>query len=204
MSDQNNEIPNGFKKTEIGIIPEDWEVVKLEELNIKNKKTINPAKYPDELFEYYSIPAYQENKKPIIEKGCNIRSQKILLKNGTVLFGKLNPRVEKVWLVSSKNNLRKIGSTEWLPIYPNIKKVNPIDLLTYLANNIDLLIGMRLHAIIFAHIVEKPVIAINYDVKVYEFTLKEIAQELGISRERVRQLKEKGLRRMRVKNVDEV
>ncbi len=37
-----------------------------------------------------------------------------------------------------------------------------------------------------------------------EFTLKEIAQELGISRERVRQLKEKGLRRMRVKNVDEV
>ena len=32
-----------------------------------------------------------------------------------------------------------------------------------------------------------------------EFTLKEIAEELGISRERVRQLKEKGLRRMRVK-----
>ena len=33
-----------------------------------------------------------------------------------------------------------------------------------------------------------------------EFTLKEIAEELGISRERVRQLKEKGLRRMRVKS----
>ena len=31
-----------------------------------------------------------------------------------------------------------------------------------------------------------------------ELTLKEIAEELGISRERVRQLKEKGLRRMRV------
>jgi len=31
-----------------------------------------------------------------------------------------------------------------------------------------------------------------------EFTLKEIAEELDISRERVRQLKEKGLRRMRV------
>jgi len=30
-----------------------------------------------------------------------------------------------------------------------------------------------------------------------EFTLKEIAEELGISRERVRRLKEKGLRRMR-------
>ncbi len=33
-----------------------------------------------------------------------------------------------------------------------------------------------------------------------EFTLKEIAEKLEISRERVRQLKEKGLRRMRVKN----
>ena len=33
-----------------------------------------------------------------------------------------------------------------------------------------------------------------------ELTLKEIAEELGISRERVRQIKEKGLRRMRVKS----
>ncbi len=31
-----------------------------------------------------------------------------------------------------------------------------------------------------------------------EFTLKEIAEKLGISRERVRQIKEKGLRRMRI------
>ena len=31
-----------------------------------------------------------------------------------------------------------------------------------------------------------------------EFTLKEIAEKLSISRERIRQLKEKGLRRMRV------
>lgn len=29
MSNQSNDIPNGFKETEIGIIPEDWEVVKL-------------------------------------------------------------------------------------------------------------------------------------------------------------------------------
>jgi len=32
MGNQNNEIPDGFKKTEIGIIPEDWEVVKLGEV----------------------------------------------------------------------------------------------------------------------------------------------------------------------------
>ncbi len=37
-----------------------------------------------------------------------------------------------------------------------------------------------------------------------QLTLKEIALELKISRERIRQLKEKALRRMRVKKIDEV
>ena len=48
---------------------------------------------------------------------------------------------------------------------------------------------------------EKNVLTMLYED---EFTLKEIAEELGISRERVRQLKEKGLRRLRVKNDDKV
>ncbi len=48
---------------------------------------------------------------------------------------------------------------------------------------------------------EKVVLTMLYEE---ELTLKEIAEELGISRERVRQLKEKGLRRLRVKKIDEV
>jgi type I restriction enzyme S subunit len=42
----------------------------------------------------------------------------LILESGTVLFGKLNPRVEKVWRVGSYSTHRKIGSTEWLPIVP--------------------------------------------------------------------------------------
>jgi type I restriction enzyme S subunit len=109
---------------ELGPLPEEWEVVPLEKLNSKKKINLNPANFPDEIFEYYSIPNYQNSKKPSFERGDTILSQKILLNNRAVLFGKLNPRVEKVWKVQSDTKYRKIGSTEWIPIFPDNEKVD--------------------------------------------------------------------------------
>lgn len=99
-------------------LPASWRVQRLSEFNGYRPTTINPALNPDEDFEYYSIPAYQADRKPLVAKGSEIGSAKLLLKSGTVLFGKLNPRVEKVWRVGSHTKFRKIGSTEWLPIVP--------------------------------------------------------------------------------------
>ncbi|PHP45362.1 hypothetical protein B6V01_004455, partial [Methanosarcinales archaeon ex4572_44] len=113
-----------FKETEIGGIPEEWGAESLKNLNSEKKVSLNPFNFPDEIFEYYSIPAYQDFKKPSLDKGINILSQKILLKNGAVLFGKLNPRVEKVWRVQSNLHYRKIGSTEWILIVPDSKKID--------------------------------------------------------------------------------
>ena len=107
-----------FKQTDVGLIPEDWEVESLKNLQSERIPSINPAIYKDEEFEYYSIPAYQDGGIPYIELGKKIQSNKLLLKKGSVLFGKLNPRVEKVWQVQSHTQLRKIGSTEWIPILP--------------------------------------------------------------------------------------
>jgi type I restriction enzyme S subunit len=98
--------------------PPDWRLVSLESLNAKNFGTINPSRYPTERFEYYSIPAYQKSRQPLIAAGNEIGSAKLLLYPGTVLFGKLNPRVEKVWTVDNCSAHRKIGSTEWIPISP--------------------------------------------------------------------------------------
>jgi len=39
------------------------------------------------------------------------------VEEGTVLFGKLNPRVPKVWLVEASER-RKIASTEFIPLFP--------------------------------------------------------------------------------------
>ncbi|HUW19512.1 MAG TPA: restriction endonuclease subunit S [Sedimentisphaerales bacterium] len=115
----------GFKQTEIGIIPQDWTVGTLASINEEKKENINPSKFPDEVFEYYSIPAYQNGRVQVLEKGANIFSQKVLLKDGAVLFGKLNPRVEKVWKVSSSSRHRKIGSTEWLVLFPKKDVIAP-------------------------------------------------------------------------------
>jgi len=126
-----NMIQDGFKKTEIGVIPNEWTLCSLKSVNKRKKTSIYPSNFPMENFEYYSIPAYQKFRKPIIEKGANIYSQKLLLKEGTILFGKLNPRVEKVWKVQSYSTFRKIGSTEWITIFPDEDKINS-DFLYYI------------------------------------------------------------------------
>jgi len=117
-------VNEGYKETELGPLPKDWEVVRLGEVNVKKREMINPSDYPDETFEYYSIPAYQKGKKPLFEKGANILSQKILLDKGTVLFGKLNPRVEKVWIVETQSKYKKIGSTEWITLFPDFRIID--------------------------------------------------------------------------------
>jgi type I restriction enzyme, S subunit len=99
--------------------PDTWQVQRLSALNTKKAPSINPAAFGEETFEYYSIPAYQDGQRPALTQGREIGSSKLLLESRTVLFGKLNPRVEKVWQVGNFSNHRKIGSTEWIPIIPN-------------------------------------------------------------------------------------
>ena len=111
------DLPEGFKTTELGPLPEEWRVVRLREIVRTKKFTLNPRDCRDETFDYYSIPAYQKLNRPIPEKGRKIRSSKLLVEEGTVLFGKLNPRVPKVWLVEASER-RKIASTEFIPLFP--------------------------------------------------------------------------------------
>jgi len=111
-------VPDSFKETEIGPIPVDWDVVPLSQAAGYKKATINPQSHPGEEFEYYSIPAYQVSDEPALERGSEIRSQKLVVEPGMVLFGKLNPRVPKVWHVVSTSARRKIASTEFIPLVP--------------------------------------------------------------------------------------
>lgn len=99
-------------------LPSSWLIHALSAFNPTRPSTIDPSACATETFEYYSIPAYQEDRRPILAKGAEIGSSKLVLDSGTVLFGKLNPRVEKVWRVGNYSSHRKIGSTEWLPLVP--------------------------------------------------------------------------------------
>jgi type I restriction enzyme S subunit len=109
----------GGKQTEIGFLPENWKVKSIKEINTYRNKNINPFQFKDEIFEYYSIPAYQNGELPELTNGKEIQSNKLLFDEGTVVFGKLNPRVEKVWRIGNYSSYRKIGTTEWIAVKPN-------------------------------------------------------------------------------------
>ena len=106
---------------EVMDIPVDWDVTTLGEVNTLRSRTLVPGTFPDEVFEYYSIPDYQNGERPGRVAGRTIASAKLQLKPKSVLFGKLNPRVEKIWRVGALNGLRQIGSTEWIPVLPDAR-----------------------------------------------------------------------------------
>ena len=115
--------PAGFKMTEIGELPAEWTVAALKEVVKREKHTVNPQQHPDEEFTYYSIPAYQEKALPTSERGSQIRSQKLIVPTGSTLFGKLNPRVPKIWRVQP-SKLCKIASTEFIQLDPDPEQVD--------------------------------------------------------------------------------
>jgi type I restriction enzyme, S subunit len=98
--------------------PIGWTRRSLRSLHAGGVTNVSPSDYPLETFEYYSIPAYQEGTSPHYVKGSEILSQKLLIPRHCLLFGKLNPRVEKIWNVQSTSEIPRLASTEWLPIVP--------------------------------------------------------------------------------------
>ncbi len=100
-------------------LPQGWKLARLRDICEPGARSINPMDFPDEVFEYYSIPAFQESAAPAFERGQTILSNKLLVQRGSVLFGKLNPRVLKVWQVNVSGTHRAIASTEFLPLVTN-------------------------------------------------------------------------------------
>lgn len=101
---------------------DNWKIVSIRDVCPENdKETLNPLNFPDEEFEYYSIPAFQEDRRPQIALGKDILSLKNVVDHDTVLYGKLNPRVIKVWRVDKQTNHKAITSTEFIPLVSNGK-----------------------------------------------------------------------------------
>lgn len=115
MSSPTTEVPKPETRPKL---PEGWRWVRLKDVASLSGDPFNPRVFPEEVFAHYSIPAFDNNKSPVFEKGALILSQKTLISNGVVLFSKLNPRISRVWFVDGEFSCRKICSTEFLPIAP--------------------------------------------------------------------------------------
>ncbi len=112
-------------KSKIGLIPYDWKIIELKEITIIDKTTINPQEFTNDVFSYYSFPAYDENRFPVLSIGQEIKSQKYLVDNDCVLVSRLNPVTKRVWLPYVKKNSKSICSTEFI-IYKPKKQVSRV------------------------------------------------------------------------------
>ena len=79
---------------------------------------IVPNKTPDTTFELYSVPSL-DTGAPEIVTGSEVGSNKQIVDEGTVLLCKINPRINRTWVVSSHTPNQKIASTEWITFPPN-------------------------------------------------------------------------------------
>ena len=105
-------------ESNLGLVPEGWHINKMSKIAILIKDSINPQKYPSEVFLHYSIPNFDQFHLPVETQGIEIKSNKFVVRNGCILVSKLNPRIPRLWILHSQENIRCICSTEFLPLFP--------------------------------------------------------------------------------------
>ena len=111
-------IPTRFVDSEMGPVPEGWEVDGTPSIATLSKVQVNPREHASEIFDHFSIPAFDAGVRAVVEFGEAIKSNKFLVTEGCVLLSKLNPRIARIWLPPSPRGRRQIASTEFLVFVP--------------------------------------------------------------------------------------
>ena len=106
--------PSEFEESGLGLIPKGWRARRFGDLASLSKGTVNPMDHPCEVFEHYSLPAFDTSRLPVFELGETIKSNKTRIGNGIVLQSKLNPHIPRVWLPFNVG-FQAVCSTEFLP-----------------------------------------------------------------------------------------
>jgi type I restriction enzyme S subunit len=114
-------LPSGFVDSELGELPDGWLVRGLDTVAALETRSTSPGTQPDEVFEHYSIPAFDASAMPTYELGSKIKSNKYVVSPLAVLVSKLNPETPRVWLPAVKTP-RAVCSTEFMQFVPRSRK----------------------------------------------------------------------------------
>lgn len=117
--------PDRLVNSELGEIPEGWEVGALNTIASLETKAVIPGDSANQLWEHFSIPAFDNGRQPVREKGESIKSGKYLVPSCCVLASKLNPQFPRVWLPDIPNPEVSICSTEFMPFVPKTESEQP-------------------------------------------------------------------------------
>jgi type I restriction enzyme S subunit len=90
----------------------------LSDLAVMDSTAVHPYKQPDQLFEHFSIPAFDDGRVPVHEFGISIKSNKYRVRPTAVLVSKLNPQTPRVWM-PKVNSAHAVCSTEFMQFVPH-------------------------------------------------------------------------------------
>lgn len=112
------EIPHGFKITELGLLPEDWQVIPFGLIATVRKTKFDPRTLGEK--KIFCVELEHISQRTGALEGNTFTSSKSSIKalfcKGDILFGKLRAYLRKYWLA----NRNGVASTEIWPIIPNL------------------------------------------------------------------------------------
>ena len=106
--------PDHFQDSPLGHIPQGWRVGKVSDLAMLSRAAVNPNDFPDETFDHFSLPAFDNGRTPKAELGSAIMSNKLVVTPNSVLLSKLNPHIPRIWLPDLRTSHRSVCSTEFM------------------------------------------------------------------------------------------
>ena len=106
--------PDRLVDSELGEIPEGWGVGRFGDVVEQLRDQESPLSFPDALYQHFSIPAFDDGQTARAELGENIKSLKSRVLPGVILMSKLNPEIDRVWMVDVRPEDRAVCSTEFL------------------------------------------------------------------------------------------
>ena len=100
----------------IDSLPLGWAATTLGDLGVEIRGQMLPA--PETTYDLYSVPTFP-TKRPERIDGAKIKSGKRGVQCGDVLLCKINPRINRVWVVGETGSCLQIASTEYLVLRPH-------------------------------------------------------------------------------------
>jgi type I restriction enzyme, S subunit len=89
------------------------DTVSLGDLALRKGGSVDPKKHPEEVFELYSIPAFDAGA-PEIAAGSAIGSSKKAIQPNDVMISRIVPHIRRACVVGQSNGHRQIASGEWI------------------------------------------------------------------------------------------
>jgi len=108
-----------FRQWFLEAAEDNWIECSVSDLVIHLKQGVQPGDQPSTDFLHFSLPAFDDGMRAVVEAGSQILSNKFRVTEGVLLVSKLNPRVSRIWPVQKlPEGAEAICSTEFQVLKP--------------------------------------------------------------------------------------